>query len=439
MKTRTLAARPAALAALAMLIASPAVLVAQAVPASAGAPTVLENAFPQNSAVLRPAAKADLDRIAGAMRAAPGSTWEIAGYTSSVGTTARNLQVSRQRADAVKAYLVSKGVAAASLTAVGYGSRQPVASNRSAAGRRKNMRVEIRRLAPAARPAATAATAAAPAPATAAVAPAPAPALAGAAVRANAVPQQEAAAPAPAGPIASGPKPSTAPKPQLPGAIAPHPAAAHAPAAAAAAPRPLSRERGAFGLSLGWASYNTSYWFYGGGNSRWQTWSQFQASGFYEGRFPLRIATSQTRFRVELRVGTGGASNNVGSGYVGNGASLTNGTLTGGLAATLRAPLVAGSGTHPVPYVGLGIDYSVLWGFGDNSGSIYANGWNERILTFPLVVGVDLRTAHLTISPEIRYGILGSSSSNLYLPGAGTAMQDNAPTMKGIFVSISWR
>jgi OmpA family protein len=428
MNTRIRAARPAAVAALAMLLASPAPLAAQAQPASAPAPMVLENAFHQNSAVLLPAAKAALDRMAGAMRAAAGSTWEIAGYTSSVGTAVRNLQVSRQRADAVKTYLVSRGVPASSLTAAGYGSRHPVASNQTAAGRKKNMRVEITRLPPPVRQAAAPAAA----PVTAAAAPS------GASVRANAVPEGEAAASAPAARAVRAPGPATAPKP-LPAAIAPHAGAAHAAATTASRPRTAARDRGGFGLGLGWALYNTSYWFYGGGNSRWQAWSQFQASGFYEGRFPLRIATVQTRYRVELRVGTGGASNDVGSGYVGNGASLTNGTLTGGVATTLRLPLVASAGTHPVPYVGLGIDYGYLWGFGDNSGSIYAKGWNERILTFPLVAGVDLRTAHLTISPELRYGILGSCASNLYLPGAGYAMQDNAPTMKGIFVSVSWR
>jgi hypothetical protein len=218
-------------------------------------------------------------------------------------------------------------------------------------------------------------------------------------------------------------------------AVAPAPAAAPV---AAAAPRLSSPERGAFGLALGYAGFNTSYWFYGGGNSRWQSWYQIQASGFFDGRAPLRIGALQTRFRVEARIGTGGATNNAGGGYVGSGSSLTNGSLSGGLAATLRLPLSAMTAQHPIPYVGLGLDYSVLWGFGDNSGSIYGKGWNERILTVPLVVGLTIRTAHLTLSPEIRYAFLGSSSSNLYLPGAGYAMQNTGPSMKGIFVGVSW-
>jgi len=234
--------------------------------------------------------------------------------------------------------------------------------------------------------------------------------------------------------------PAPAPKPAAVAAPAPTPASRPAPAAVpAVAPRPAAAERGVFGFALGYEGFSTSYWFYGGGNSRWQSWYQIQASGFYDGRAPLRLGALQTRFRVEVRVGTGGASNNVGSGYVGNGSSLTNGSLSGGVAAGLRLPLSAGTGQHPIPYVGLGVDYSYLWGFGDNSGSIYAKGWNERILTVPLVVGLKIRTAHLTVSPEIRYAFLGSSASNLYLSGAGYAMQNTTPKMRGIFVGISWR
>jgi hypothetical protein len=210
-------------------------------------------------------------------------------------------------------------------------------------------------------------------------------------------------------------------------------------AAPAAAPRPAVQERGTFGLGISYAWYSTSYWFYGGGNSRWQSWNQVQVSGYFDGRAPLRIGAWQTRFRVEARIGTGGATNDVGSGYVGNGASLTNGSLSGGVDASLRLPLSASTGSHPKPYVGLGLDYGVLWGFGDGSTSMYGKGWNERILTVPLVAGVTFPVGHLMLSPEIRYAFVGSSSSNLYLSGAGSAMQNTTPTMKGIFVGVSWR
>jgi len=102
--------------------------------------------FRANSAVLLPAASADLDKVAITMQGLPNSRWQISGFTSNVGAAARNLRLSQQRADAVKAYLVRKGVPAASLTATGFGAQNPVANNRTAAGRRQNMRVEIKRL-----------------------------------------------------------------------------------------------------------------------------------------------------------------------------------------------------------------------------------------------------------------------------------------------------
>lgn len=385
-----------------LLIVVPTLLAAQLRPATSGDSRVLENAFRQNSAVLLPGARTNLDEIASAIRAAPNTAWEIGGYTSTVGTASRNLQVSRQRADAVRAYLVSQGVPAASLTAVGYGSAHPVASNSTAAGRAHNMRVEIKRL------------------------PSPIPD--------TATRQASVAAPPPDRPVAVKPAAAVIVTP----VPAPVPAAAPTPARATA-PRPAGQEGGAFGFGADWASYSTSYWFYGGGNSRWQAWGQVQASGFFEGRAPLRFGALQTRYRIELRVGTGGANSAVGAGYVGNGASLTNGSLSGGLAATLRLPLSAGTGMQPRPFVGLGVDYSVLWGFGDNSATMYGKGWNERLLTVPLVVGVNLYTAHLTFRPEIRYAFLGWSNSNLYLSGAGYAMQNTTPTMRGIFVSMNWR
>ncbi len=162
-------------------------------------------------------------------------------------------------------------------------------------------------------------------------------------------------------------------------------------------------------------------------------------SGFYEGGMPLRLGALQTRFRLEAHVGTGGASNDAGSGYVGNGSSLTNGSLSGGIAATLRLPLNPNPGASLKPYVGLGVDFSDLWGFGDNSTSMYGKGWNERVLTVPLVAGLTIRTPHLTLRPEVRYAFIGSTSTNLYLSGAGTGMEDKGPAMTGIFLGVTWR
>ncbi len=102
--------------------------------------------FRPNSARLPPDALAELGDVAQAMVAIPNARWEIGGYTSDMGDAARNQTLSRRRAQAVRTYLVRQGVPASRLTAVGYGSQNPIASNATAAGRRRNMRVEVRRL-----------------------------------------------------------------------------------------------------------------------------------------------------------------------------------------------------------------------------------------------------------------------------------------------------
>ena len=58
---------------------------------------------------------------------------------------ANNNRISQARADSVRQYLISKGVAANRLTARGYGPSQPKAPNTTAAGRAENRRVELRR------------------------------------------------------------------------------------------------------------------------------------------------------------------------------------------------------------------------------------------------------------------------------------------------------
>lgn len=68
----------------------------------------------------------------------------VEGYTDNVGPASDNLRLSRQRAAAVLAELAANGVAASRLTAVGYGENSPVASNRTAEGREKNRRVQLR-------------------------------------------------------------------------------------------------------------------------------------------------------------------------------------------------------------------------------------------------------------------------------------------------------
>jgi len=68
---------------------------------------------------------------------------EVAGHTDSRGSDAYNMNLSQQRAEAVRNYLVSKGIAADRLSAKGYGESQPIADNATDEGRFKNRRVEL--------------------------------------------------------------------------------------------------------------------------------------------------------------------------------------------------------------------------------------------------------------------------------------------------------
>jgi outer membrane protein OmpA-like peptidoglycan-associated protein len=67
----------------------------------------------------------------------------VEGHTDSRGADAMNLELSQKRAEAVRDYLVSRGVAASTVTALGKGEQMPLADNDSTDGRATNRRVEI--------------------------------------------------------------------------------------------------------------------------------------------------------------------------------------------------------------------------------------------------------------------------------------------------------
>ncbi len=99
--------------------------------------------FDFNSATLTSTAKANLDKLITVLKNNPDTNINIYGYTDSVGSDSYNLTLSGKRADAVKAYLTSKGVASSRLFTQGMGEANPVASNDTDAGRAKNRRVEF--------------------------------------------------------------------------------------------------------------------------------------------------------------------------------------------------------------------------------------------------------------------------------------------------------
>jgi OOP family OmpA-OmpF porin len=68
---------------------------------------------------------------------------KLAGHTDNTGSAALNMRLSKDRAESIKAYLVSQGANASRIEATGYGMNQPIASNKTAAGRQQNRRVEF--------------------------------------------------------------------------------------------------------------------------------------------------------------------------------------------------------------------------------------------------------------------------------------------------------
>ena len=85
----------------------------------------------------------ELDKVAAFLLETPGNI-EIGGHTDSDGEPGYNQTLSQERADAVKSYLASQGVAAESMTAIGFGEDLPIAANDTPENKAKNRRIEFR-------------------------------------------------------------------------------------------------------------------------------------------------------------------------------------------------------------------------------------------------------------------------------------------------------
>jgi OOP family OmpA-OmpF porin len=95
-----------------------------------------------NKATIRSKSYPTLNRVAELLKTKNFSL-KLAGHTDSQGSDAYNMGLSKDRAESIKAYLVSQGVNASRVEATGYGETQPIASNKTLAGRQKNRRVEF--------------------------------------------------------------------------------------------------------------------------------------------------------------------------------------------------------------------------------------------------------------------------------------------------------
>jgi OmpA-OmpF porin, OOP family len=101
--------------------------------------------FETNSAILLHESEELLDEVAGVLNEHPEiKRVQIEGHTDSRDSDSYNLRLSRQRAEAVRKYLVGRGVAEKRLDAKGFGETKPIADNETEEGRYRNRRVELR-------------------------------------------------------------------------------------------------------------------------------------------------------------------------------------------------------------------------------------------------------------------------------------------------------
>ena len=99
--------------------------------------------FDSGKATLKSSSYKELNELVEYLMLKSSTLIEIAGHTDNVGEEEANLQLSQKRAEAVKKYLLSKGISSSRVTAVGYGESKPVSDNNSDKGRALNRRTEV--------------------------------------------------------------------------------------------------------------------------------------------------------------------------------------------------------------------------------------------------------------------------------------------------------
>lgn len=119
------------------------VVVPVAPPAATKVTYAADAFFDFDKSVIKPAGKQKLDDLIGKIKDINLEVIIAVGHTDSVGSDSYNQKLSVRRSEAVKAYLVSKGIEKNRVYTEGKGEKQPVADNKTAEGRAKNRRVEI--------------------------------------------------------------------------------------------------------------------------------------------------------------------------------------------------------------------------------------------------------------------------------------------------------
>ncbi len=119
--------------------------IAEVVKSDSGIQVFLKNdiLFATNSSELTPASMQTLTDLNRVLKKYPKNRIVVQGYTDSTGTDAINNRLSKERAKAVYDFLLGSGLKTKSITYIGYGSANPIASNSTAAGRAQNRRVVL--------------------------------------------------------------------------------------------------------------------------------------------------------------------------------------------------------------------------------------------------------------------------------------------------------
>ncbi len=106
-------------------------------------PIVLKIQFQQSRSELLPTSIIELEKLVEILNKNPDWLVEISGHTDNVGNPKLNLELSEQRAEVVRDYIMQRGVAISRITTLGFGGSKPIASNSNPKDREKNRRVEI--------------------------------------------------------------------------------------------------------------------------------------------------------------------------------------------------------------------------------------------------------------------------------------------------------